>query len=150
MIGLYKAIRDYDEDKLSSFKNFADICITRQIITAVKAATRYKHTPLNTYVSLNLPIFEQNDSRTVEDMISSNVPTASNPEDIFIIKENYTRIENKLYKLLSDFEYKVFEKYISGKSYQEIANELGKTMKSVDNALQRIKKKIERCLDKND
>lgn len=147
MIGLYKAIRDYREGKLSSFRSFAEICITRQIITAIKAATRYKHVPLNSYISLSSPMFEQDDKRTIEDIMSPD--TVCDPEEILIIKEDFSRIENKLGKALSSFEYKVFESYLSGSSYQEIAKELGKSMKSVDNALQRIKRKLEKCLDKD-
>lgn len=147
MIGLYKAIRDYKVGKPSSFRSFAEICITRQIITAIKAATRYKHVPLNSYISLNSPVFEKDDKRTIEDVMGSD--TICDPEEIFIIKEDFSRVENQLYKHLSSFEYKVFESYLCGSSYQEIAKELGKSMKSVDNALQRIKKKLEKCLQKD-
>ena len=141
MIGLFKAIRDFRGDKLSSFRAFAELCVTRQIITAIKTATRNKHMPLNSYVSLSAPMYEEDSDRTLEDVIVEE--TEANPEEIVILKEDLQIIEKKMLNALSVFEYSVLEGYLDGWSYQEIARELGKHVKSVDNALQRIKKKLE-------
>lgn len=144
MIGLYKATRDYRKDKLSSFKAFAELCITRQIITAIKTATRQKHIPLNSYVSLNKPIYDENSDRTLLDVVSeSNV---TDPEEMIISSEELYSMESKIIELLSDLEWKVLVAYLDGKSYQEIAKELCTHVKSIDNALQRVKRKLERYL----
>ena len=145
MIGLFKAIRDYSPDKQASFKYFADICITRQIITAVKTATRQKHSPLNSYVSLSKPAYEDESERTLIEMLS--LRTSLNPEEIMIDKENLKITEQKIRKSLSKFELEVMELYINGKSYTEIAEQLGKEPKSIDNAIQRVKKKIQKNLE---
>ncbi len=145
MIGLYKAIRDYSPDKQASFKYFADICITRQIITAVKTATRQKHAPLNSYVSLSKPAYEDESERTLIEMLS--LRTSLNPEEIMIDQENLKATEQKIRKSLSKFELQVMELYISGKSYTEIAVQLEKEPKSIDNAIQRVKKKIQKNLE---
>lgn len=142
MIGLYKAIRDYDKKKLTSFKSFAEICITRQIITAIKSATRQKHMPLNSYVSLNKPIYEEESERTLLDMISGTKTT--DPMELFISREDMDVMENKIGKILSELEMEVLMSYIDGKTYQEISTELDRHVKSVDNALQRVKRKLER------
>jgi RNA polymerase sporulation-specific sigma factor len=147
MIGLYKAIRDFDGSKTNSFKCFAEICITRQIITAIKTATRQKHIPLNSYISLNKPIFEEEGERTLMETIDQE--HISDPEALFIGKEEMTRIEGKINEVLSPFELEVLYSYLQGLSYQEIAKILDKDAKSVDNALQRIKKKVEKFLDDN-
>jgi len=144
MIGLFKAIRDFKDDKLVSFKSFAEICVTRQMITAIKTATRQKHMPLNSYISLNKPIFEEDGERTLLDTI--NHETTSDPEQLFIGKEELTNIEGKINEVLSPFELEVLYAYLQGISYQGIARVLNKEVKSVDNALQRIKKKIEKFL----
>jgi len=144
MIGLFKAIRDYSPDKQASFKYFADICITRQIITAVKTATRQKHSPLNSYISLSKPAYEDESERTLIEMLS--LRTSLNPEEIMIDKENLESTEQKIRKSLSAFELEVMELYVSGKSYTEIAQLLGKEPKSIDNAIQRVKKKIQKSL----
>ncbi|WP_155220402.1 RNA polymerase sporulation sigma factor SigH [Terrilactibacillus tamarindi] len=144
MIGLYKAIRDFKGDKLSSFKAFAELCITRQIITAVKTATRQKHIPLNSYVSLDKPIFDEESDRTLMDVICG--PKVTNPEELFINQEEFADIEDKLSELLSDLEQKVLKLYLDGRSYQEISLDLKRHVKSIDNALQRIKRKLERYL----
>ena len=144
MIGLYKAVRDFKADKLSSFKAFADLCITRQIITAIKTATRNKHLPLNSYVSLNKPIYDDDSERTLMDVITEE--TVSDPEELMLHKEAVASIEVKIGKELSSFEKSVLELYLDGRSYQEIAENLGKHVKSVDNALQRIKKKLYKCI----
>ena len=145
MIGLYKAIRDYREEKLKSFRAFAELCITRQIITAIKTATRQKHIPLNNYVSLNRPIYEEDSDRTLLDVITEDAPT--NPEEMLINRENLTVIEGRIGEILSDLEKEVLTRYIDGKSYQEISDEMGRHVKSIDNALQRIKRKLLRYLE---
>lgn len=145
MIGLYKAIRDFRSDKLSSFRAFAELCITRQIITAIKTATRQKHIPLNSYVSLNKPIYDEDSDRTLLDVISG--AKVSDPEELIISREEFGDIESKMGEILSDLEWRVLMAYLDGKSYQEIANDLGRHVKSIDNALQRVKRKLERYLD---
>ena len=145
MIGLYKAIRDFKGDKLSSFRAFAELCITRQIITAIKTATRQKHIPFNSYVSLNKPIYDEDSDRTLLDILSGAKIT--DPEELMINREEYNNIEIKMNEILSDLEWKVLMYYLEGKSYQEIAVELNRHVKSIDNALQRVKRKLERYLE---
>lgn len=145
MIGLYKAIRDFKGDKLSSFRAFAELCITRQIITAIKTATRQKHIPLNSYVSLNKPIYDEDSDRTLLDILSGTKVT--DPEELMINREEYNDIEFKIGEILSDLEWRVLMLYLEGKSYQEIAMELKRHVKSIDNALQRVKRKLERYLE---
>ena len=144
MIGLYKAVRDFRPSKMASFRAFAELCITRQIITAIKTATRQKHRPLNSYVSLNKPAYDEESDRMLIDVLSS--VKVSNPEDIIIGQEDYSTIESKMGKLLSPLEMQVLRKYIEGKSYFEVADELGRSVKSVDNALQRVKNKLEKLI----
>ena len=144
MIGLYKAIRDFNPEKSTSFKAFAEICVTRQIITAIKTATRQKHIPLNTYVSLNKPIYEEESERTLLDVLSGL--KISDPEELMISKEQMHFIEDKISKVLSELEKEVLTSYLDGKSYQEIACDLERHAKSIDNALQRVKRKLEKCL----
>lgn len=148
MIGLYKAIRDYREDKLTSFRAFAELCINRQMITAIKTATRQKHIPLNSYISLDKPIYDEESDRTLMDVITG--AKISNPEELILIREKYVRIEVKISELLSDLERKVLALYLDGQSYQEISEELNRHVKSVDNALQRVKKKLERLLERRE
>jgi len=148
MIGLYKAIRDFRNDKLASFRAFAELCITRQIITAIKTATRQKHIPLNSYVSLNKPIYDEESDRTLLDVISGNKVT--DPEELVISREEFVDIENKMGEFLSDLEWKVLMYYLDGRSYQEIAGDLRRHVKSIDNALQRVKRKLERYLEKRE
>lgn len=145
MIGLYKAIRDYRQDKLSSFRAFAELCITRQIITAIKTATRQKHIPLNSYISLNKPVYDEESDRTLMDVISE--AKVSDPEELIISREEFMNIERKINELLSDLEQEVLISYLQGKSYQEIAVDLDRHVKSIDNALQRVKRKLERYLE---
>ncbi len=145
MIGLYKAIRDFKGDKLSSFKAFAELCITRQIITAIKTATRQKHIPLNSYVSLDKPIYDDESDRTLMDVISG--AKVLDPEELIINKEEFDDIEVKMADLLSDLERKVLSLYLDGQTYQEISEELNRHVKSIDNALQRVKRKLERYLE---
>ena len=144
MIGLYKAIRDFKGEKLSSFRAFAELCVTRQIITAIKTATRQKHIPLNSYVSLNKPIYEEDSDRTLMDVVSG--VKVANPEDMIISREEFVDIENKMNNILSDLEWRVLISYLDGKSYQEIAKELDRHIKSIDNALQRVKRKLEKYI----
>lgn len=145
MIGLFKAIRDYKCDKLSSFRAFAELCITRQIITAIKTATRQKHIPLNSYVSLNKPIFDEESDKTLMDILSEE--SISDPEELIINREEFQGIENKMGEILSSLEWEVLTSYLEGKSYQEIAEELDRHVKSIDNALQRVKRKLEKYLE---
>lgn len=145
MIGLYKAIRDFKGDKLSSFKAFAELCITRQMITAVKTATRQKHIPLNSYVSLDKPIYDEESDRTLLDVICGT--RATNPEELLINQEEFDDIEIKMGEILSDLERKVLMLYLDGRSYQEISVDLKRHVKSIDNALQRVKRKLERYLE---
>lgn len=145
MIGLYKAIRDFRGDKLSSFRAFAELCITRQIITAIKTATRQKHIPLNSYVSLNKPIFDEESDRTLMDIISEERVT--DPEEMLINREEFSGIEVKMGEILSRLEWEVLSLYLQGKSYLEIAADLDRHVKSIDNALQRVKRKLEKFLE---
>ena len=145
MIGLYKAIRDYRGDRSAPFHAFAELCITRQIITAIKTATRQKHIPLNSYVSLNRPIYEEDPDRTLLDVITEEVP--SNPESMLIDREDLSSIEGRIGEMLSDLEKEVLIRYVEGKSYVEIAEEMNRHVKSIDNALQRVKRKLERYLE---
>lgn len=145
MIGLYKAIRDFNPDKLSSFRAFAELCITRQIITAIKTATRQKHIPLNSYVSLNKPLYDEDSDRTLLDILSG--VKISDPEELIISREEFEDIEGKMGEILSKLEWQVLMSYLGGKSYQEIAKELKRHVKSIDNALQRVKRKLEKYLE---
>lgn len=144
MIGLYKAIRDFKPDKLASFKAFAELCVTRQIITAIKTATRQKHIPLNTYISLNKPIYDEESDRTLLDVLSTI--KVSDPEELIISQEEVTNIETEIGEVLSELEMEVLMSYLQGKSYQEIACDLDRHAKSIDNALQRVKRKLEKSL----
>lgn len=141
MIGLFKAVRNFQFKKPSSFRSFAELCITRQIITAIKRATRQKHIPLNSYISLNRPIYNEDSDRTLLDIVDSlNI---NDPQDLFLNHEKLNNLKEKIKGILSELERDVLESYLDAKSYKEIANELGKQVKSVDNALQRIKRKLE-------
>ncbi|MFB9276788.1 RNA polymerase sporulation sigma factor SigH [Cohnella cellulosilytica] len=148
MIGLYKAIRDFKGDKLASFKAFAELCITRQIITAIKTATRQKHIPLNSYVSLDKPIYDEDSDRTLLDVICGS--RVCDPEEMIINQEEFYGLEDKMTEILSDLERKVLMLYLDGRSYQEIAVDLDRHVKSIDNALQRVKRKLERYLEVRD
>jgi RNA polymerase sporulation-specific sigma factor len=148
MIGLYKAIRDYNEDKLTSFKAFAELCITRQIITAIKTATRQKHIPLNSYVSLDKPIYDEESDRTLLDVIAGS--TEIDPQELLVNQEKFGDMEIKLSELLSEFERGVLRLYLEGRTYQEISAELKRHVKSIDNALQRVKRKLEQLMETNE
>ena len=119
MIGLYKATRDFKHYNLASLRAFAELCITRQIITAIKSATRQKHAPLNSYISLNKPVYTEDSERTLIEMLSSTKIT--NPEDLIISQEELDDIEHNIGHILSDLEWEVLEGYLDGRSYQEMA-----------------------------
>ena len=141
MIGLFKAIRDFDNTKLSSFKTFAQMCIKRQIITAIKSATRQKHMPLNSYISLSKAVFE--DDATERSLLDCLAGAESlDPEYRMVENEDFVITRNKIDKILSEFEIRVLQMYIDGKSYRDISKLLDRSPKSIDNALQRVKRKI--------
>lgn len=138
LIGLYKAVKEYDASSGSSFLHFANLCVSRQILTAIKTATRKKHSPLNSYISLD----KTEEDSVCDELLASAGDGEQNPEDIVISKEDLNNIECKINRALSKFEMQVFKYYTEGMSYNEIAEILGKRRKSVDNALCRIKKKL--------
>jgi len=142
MIGLYKAIRDFNPDMQTSFRAFAELCVTRQIITAIKTATRQKHTPLNSYVSFNRPVVSDEDGDRV---LGDVIPTVAitDPADLVISSERIRALQRHFDEVLSDLEAEVLRLYVEGKSYQEIAESLNRHVKSIDNALQRIKRKLD-------
>lgn len=144
MIGLYKAIRDFKGDKLASFRAFAELCITRQIITAIKTATRQKHIPLNSYISLDKPIFDEESDRTLMDVLTGAI--MDDPEELMIHREEFGYLEEKMSEILSELELQVLALYLDGQSYHEISAKLNRHVKSIDNALQRVKRKLERHL----
>ncbi|MFN2545664.1 MAG: RNA polymerase sporulation sigma factor SigH [Actinomycetota bacterium] len=149
MIGLYKAIRDFQEDKQASFRAFADVCITRQLITAIRSARCQKHVPLNSYVSLNKPLAAEGDAdRVLMDILAG--PGILDPADVVIATEELVDIKAAFEDLLSGFEIEVLHLYADGKSYHDIAKLLDREVKSIDNALQRIKRKIEFYLRNRD
>jgi len=144
MIGLFKAVRDYNDEKSIPFRAFADMCVTRQIISAVKTATRQKHIPLNSSISLSRKMFNDESCKELSEVIEE--VSVANPEELVISKEEVNVIENRIMALLSPFEQQVLSKYLVGIAYQAIAKQLKKPVKSIDNALQRLKRKIEKCL----
>lgn len=148
MIGLYNAIQSFRPDRHASFKSFAEMCITRRILTAVKTATRQKHRPLNSYVSMDKPMFEDSGERTLSDVVMDE-SGGVNPEELYIDRESAKFMEGRIKSKLSVFERVVAELYIDGLSYQEIAQKLSKSPKSVDNALQRIKAKVGGIVEEN-
>lgn len=141
MIGLYKAVLDYQPDRQASFRSFAELCITRQIITAIKSATRKKHMPLNTYISFNRSVFDGDNERPLIDVLTSTRMT--DPEEVLIGRENYAAVADSIEHSLSRLERNALGLYLYGYSYQQIADALQITTKSVDNAIQRVKKKLE-------
>ena len=141
MIGLYKAIRDYKKTD-ASFQTFAKICIDRQVMTAIKSANRKKHLPLNSYLSLNMLTYEEDSDKTYIDKLEES--KILNPEEIVIDKENVKTLQEQINKNLSGLEKQVLKLYLKGKSYATIAQKLEKDEKSIDNAIQRIRKKIEK------
>ncbi len=144
MIGLYKAVCDFEPEKQVSFRAFSELCITRQIITAIKNATRKKHLPLNSYVYLNRSVFEGDSERTLIDMLAG--AHISDPEELFIGRENYDAVSLRIQNSLSRLEKNALALYLRGYSYQQIADTLGRSSKCVDNAIQRVKRKLEEQL----
>ena len=148
LIGLYKAIKDYKEDNQNSFKSFANLCIERQLITAIKSSNRQKHMPLNSYLSLNMPAYEDSDGNAdteVMEILDANI--IEDPLDTITKKEYMSNVESVIDTSLSDFEKKVLNRYIQGESYVKIAQKLDAPVKSVDNAIQRIRKKTVKNLN---
>ena len=141
MLGLYKAVCEYDAGKAASFKSFAEVCVTRQILSAIKNATRKKHTPLNNYISLNRSPVEANGEFTLLDTVRSL--RVADPEEVIIGRENFDRLVVYLEQVLSPMERRVLELYLDGYSYPQIAAAIEKPLKSVDNAMQRVKHKLE-------
>ena len=142
MIGLYKAIRDFNPDMLSSFRAFAELCITRQIITAIKTATRHKHGPLNNYVSFSRPVVTDDEGeRYLADVLPNKA--ISDPAELVVSAERIRALQRHFDTVLSDLEVEVLRLYVEGKSYSEIALLLQRQVKSIDNALQRIKRKLD-------
>ena len=147
LIGLYKAIKCYKPDKHNLFKTFANLCIERQLITAIKTSNRQKHMPLNSYLSLNMSAYDEDENDT-QIMEVFNGAVIEDPLDMLTKKEYYSRIEQSIDKSLSDFERQVLSKYINGQSYVQIAKNLDTPVKSIDNAIQRIRKKAIKGMDK--
>jgi RNA polymerase sporulation-specific sigma factor len=145
-IGLYKAIKSFDlEKQSSSFKTFANLCIERQLITAIKSSNRQKHIPLNSSFSLNTSAYDESDDTSVIDILDTHA--VEDPLDIITKKEYYKTVENRIDENLSDFEKKVLDKYVQGESYVDIASKLDTPVKSIDNAIQRIRKKATKCIN---
>lgn len=141
MIGLFKAIKSFNPEKQSSFKSFANICIERQLITAIKTSNRQKHMPLNSYLSLNISAYDNNEDDSVELMDTFNSNTIEDPLETIMKQEQYTEVENAVNKSLSKFEKQVLNRFLNGESYVKIAEKLDTPVKSIDNAIQRIRKK---------
>lgn len=146
--GLYKAIQSFDPNKQNSFKTFANLCVERQLITVIKTSNRQKNIPLNSSFSLNSSAYDENDDVSVLDILDTQ--TAEDPLETIIRKEYYETVESKIDKQLSKFEKDVLDKYIQGQSYVDIATSLETPVKSVDNAIQRIRKKAIKCLDEGE
>ncbi|MEE0866586.1 MAG: RNA polymerase sporulation sigma factor SigH [Clostridia bacterium] len=149
MIGLFKAIQSFNKDKQNSFKSFANICIERQLITAIKSSNRQKHMPLNTYLSLNTAAYDNNEDDSVELIDTFNNKTAEDPLETIMKKEYYSEVEEAINKNLSKFEKQVLDRYLKGESYVTIAKRLDSPVKSVDNAIQRIRKKASKNIMEN-
>lgn len=139
MIGLYKAIKSFDSEKQNSFKTFANLCIERQLITAIKTSNRQKHQPLNSYLSLNIAAYDDDNDTSLIEVFNSN--TVEDPLETITKKEYYKAVEDKIEENLSDFEKQVLHRYARGESYVSIAEKLDSPVKSIDNAIQRIRKK---------
>ena len=141
MIGLFKAIKDFNPEKQNTFKSFANICVERQLITAIKSSNRQKHMPLNSYLSLNTAAYDNNDENSVELIDTFDSKTVEDPLETIMKEEYYNEIQNAVNKSLSKFEKQVLDRFIKGESYVTIAKRLDSPVKSVDNAIQRIRKK---------
>ena len=150
MIGLYKAIKNFDTEKQNSFKTFANLCIERQLITAIKTSNRQKHMPLNSYLTLNMAAYDNNEDDSVELMDTFNSNTIEDPLETIMKKEYYEQIHNNIEKSLSKFEKQVLDRFMKGESYNVIAKRLDSPVKSVDNAIQRIRKKAVKNMFKKD
>lgn len=151
MIGLFKAIKNFEEEKQNTFKSFANICIERQLITAIKSSNRQKHMPLNSYLSLNTAAYDNNEEDSVELIDTFDSKTIEDPLETVMKKEYYKEVENAVNKSLSKFEKQVLDRFIKGESYLTIAQQLDSPVKSVDNAIQRIRKKaIKNMFNEND
>jgi len=148
LIGLYKAICDFDKHKLTSFRSFAELCITRQIITSIKSATRLKHTPLNTYISIYKPIHDEQSDRILLDIIDNRF--SLDPQKVLLNREKQSYIQARLQKSLTRLEHNVLDLYLQGYSYEEIADKLNRHEKSIDNALQRVKRKVDQLIQKKE
>ena len=148
MIGLFKAIQSFNLEKNNSFKSFANLCIERQLITAIKTSNRQKHIPLNYSFSLNKSAFDEDEDTSLMEILDSKY--VEDPLDTITKKEYFDTIENKINQNLSFFEKKVLKSYIQGESYIDIANKLNSPVKSVDNAIQRIRKKAIKCIENDD
>lgn len=146
--GLYKAIKSFDPEKQNSFKTFANLCVERQLITVIKTSNRQKNIPLNSSFSLNSTAYDENDDVSVLDVLDTK--TAEDPLDTIIKQEYYRMVESKIDKNLSKFEKDVLNRYIQGQSYSDIATNLDTPVKSIDNAIQRIRKKAIKCLDEGE
>lgn len=149
MIGLFKAIKSFDPEKQNSFKSFANICIERQLITAIKTSNRQKHMPLNSYLSLNISAYDNNEDDSVELIDTFNSNTIEDPLETIMKQEQYTEVENAVNKSLSKFEKQVLNRFLNGESYVKIAEKLDTPVKSIDNAIQRIRKKAIKNMLKN-
>lgn len=145
LIGLYKAVKSYSADKQNSFKTFANMCIERQLITAIKSSNRQKHMPLNTYLSLNTKAYEDDDESNILDIFDSH--QVEDPLETITKQEYYKTVEKAIDESLSDFEKQVLKRYMNGESYNQIAEKLDTPVKSVDNAIQRIRKKATKNMD---
>ena len=148
LIGLYKAIKNYDSEKQNSFKSFANLCIERQLITAIKSSNRQKHMPLNSYLSLNMSAYDnEEDDTSIYEIFDANV--IEDPLDTITKKEYYKNVENVIEKTLSSFERQVLNELVNGHSYTAIAQKLNSPVKSIDNAIQRIRKKTIKNMSNN-
>ena len=146
LIGLFKAIKTFNAEKNNTFKTFANMCIERQLITAIKSSNRQKHMPLNSYLSLNMSAYDNEEENGAELMDTFDSKTIEDPLETIINKEYYDEIEKSIDKTLSQFEKQVLDRYMKGESYVTIAKKLDSPVKSVDNAIQRIRKKAIRNL----
>jgi len=144
-IGLYKAIADYDATKKSSFKSFAELCITRQIITSIKSATRLKHSPLNSYISIYKPVHEEEETRTLLDTLRHD--GIADPLEKLLNEEKFNNLKTIVMKALTRLEWRVLYYYMHGYSYEEIALKLNRQEKSIDNALQRVRRKVDKLVE---
>lgn len=148
LIGLYKAVKNFDKEKQNSFKTFANLCIERQIITAIKGSNRQKHIPLNSYLSLNSSNYENENGDEEGELIEVlDANAIEDPLETVTKNEYYKQVEKTIEESLSDFEKKVLFRFIDGQTYMQIAESLNSPVKSVDNAIQRIRKKTAKNIE---